>query len=439
MSTRIRRNYSEVIHKPESAGKNLQTPDLERFGEITGNGHKGWPDFANASQSMATRNTPHRLPLWFASFVVQTRGDCYRAAEMRTGDFDFSLPSELIAQRPVPERDRSRLLVLRRADGQIAHRNFRDLLEYLRGGDVLVLNDSRVIPARLRGVNAHTSGQFEVLLLEENAENDWWAMLRPGKRARVGTTIILRTANGRAPAIQAVVVEKNEEGHRRLRFSGTQNITGVLDELGEVPLPPYIRRNGVSGMNEDKARYQTVFARPPGSVAAPTAGLHFTGSLLEDIRALGVKVSFLTLHVGLATFAPVKTETVSAHKMHEECCEITEETARCINEAKNGGRRVIAVGTTTMRVLESVAAQNEGRLVAGGGRTRIFIHPPYDFKIADALLTNFHLPRSTLLMLVSAFAAPNETRGREMILSAYAEAIRERYRFFSYGDAMLIL
>jgi S-adenosylmethionine:tRNA ribosyltransferase-isomerase len=361
---------------------------------------------------------------------------------MRTADFDFALPPELIAQAPVPQRDQSRLLVLHRHSGQVEHRRFCNLLEYLHPGDLLVLNNSRVIPARLRGINAHTAGQFEILLLEENAINDWWVMLRPGKRARAGTQIIFRDARGQPSDVHATVLDKNDEGHQRLRFAGAPNIADLLDFLGEVPLPPYIARADTSPMEQDRQRYQTVFARPPGSVAAPTAGLHFTESLLAEISAHGVQVCFLTLHVGLGTFAAVKAETIAAHIMHEERYDLSEETARAINAAKAAGRRVIAVGTTTLRVLESRANQavdsSPATVAAGAGRTRIFIHPPYDFKIVDALLTNFHLPRSTLLMLVSAFAAPHDTRGRDLILSAYATAIRERYRFFSYGDAMLI-
>ncbi len=361
---------------------------------------------------------------------------------MRTADFDFVLPPELIAQHPSSERDLSRLLVLHRNTARIEHRQFRDLLEYFRAGDVVVLNNSRVIPARLRGVNANTGGQFEVLLLEEYSLNDWWVMLRPGKRARVGTQIEIRNPPAKrdkirnTAAITATVTETNEEGHRRLHFSNTPDIKCQLECLGEVPLPPYINR---AETDADKERYQTVFAKPAGSVAAPTAGLHFTESLLNEIQARGVEVCFVTLHVGLATFAPVKTETIAAHTMHEERYELSMDTARVVNEAKAVGRRIITVGTTTVRVLESVATQNGGRLMPGAGRTRIFIHPPYEFRMADALLTNFHLPCSTLLMLVSAFAAPSQTRGRDLILSAYAEAIRERYRFFSYGDAMLIL
>ena len=358
---------------------------------------------------------------------------------MRTGDFDYSLPAELIAQSPAPQRDQARLLVLCRADGRIDHRSFRDITEYLSAGDVLVLNDSRVIPARLRGIKAGSGGQIEVLLAEEYGVNDWWAMLRPGKRARPGTKISFLNRRGRPADASATVVEKNVEGFCRLQFSGTRNITESLESLGEVPLPPYLRRAAATAHTDHRERYQTVYANPPGSVAAPTAGLHFTGALLEEIRARGIAVCFVTLHIGLGTFAPVKAEELEEHVMHEERYEISAATAETINAAKQANRRVIAVGTTTARVLETVAAENQGRLVGGRGRTRIFIYPPWSFKMADALLTNFHLPRSTLLMLVGAFAAPGETRGRDLILAAYAHAIGERYRFYSYGDAMLIL
>lgn len=364
---------------------------------------------------------------------------------MRTADFDYHLPPELIAQQPAPQRDQSRLLVLHRDTGRVEHRRFRDLLDFLCADDVLVLNNSRVIPARLRGVNAHTGGAFEMLLLEENAINDWWAMLKPGKRARIGTQIQITPHGGQGDSalsesrIYVTVVETNDEGHRRLRFNGVRNVLDALEGLGEVPLPPYINRQGVNELTHDKDRYQTVFAETAGSVAAPTAGLHFTEKLLGQIRERGVETHFVTLHVGLGTFAPVKAETLAAHTMHEERFEVSESTALAVNGAKAAGRRVIAVGTTTTRVLESIARENSGRLVPGRGRTKIFIHPPFDFKIVDVLLTNFHLPCSTLLMLVSAFAAPGQTRGRETSLSAYAEAIRERYHFFSYGDAMLIL
>jgi S-adenosylmethionine:tRNA ribosyltransferase-isomerase len=277
--------------------------------------------------------------------------------------------------------------------------------------------------------------------------------MKPGKRARVGTEIQIGNRQSAVGNVTATVLATNAEGHRRLQFTGTQNILDELDQLGEIPLPPYIERRGSESVDEDKRRYQTVFAHPPGSVAAPTAGLHFTQEMLEKIRALGVEVCFVTLHVGLGTFAPVKAELLSHHIMHEERYEVSEATARVVNEAKREGRRVIAVGTTSVRVLESISQGRAGSplpadgahgvtrptITPGQGRTRIFIRPPHDFQIVDALLTNFHLPRSTLLMLVSAFASPGEQRGRETILSAYAEAVRERYRFFSYGDAMLIL
>ena len=330
-------------------------------------------------------------------------------------------------------------MVIQRHGLTVTHRRFPNLLEYLRPGDVLVLNDSKVIPARLRGKNHETGGAFEILLLEENAVNDWWAMMRPGKRANIGTRIDLVTHDGTPTDLHATVTATNAEGHRRLRFEGTSNLGDHLDMLGEMPLPPYIKRASHAELAGDLARYQTVYAKPAGSVAAPTAGLHFTPELLETIRAIGAHVSSVTLHVGLGTFAPVKTDGLGEHVMHEERYEVSPETALIISEAKAQGRRVIAVGTTSLRVLESVAAANNGRIVPGSGRTRLFVHPPYRFHIVDALLTNFHLPRSTLLMLVSAFTAPGEVHGREAILRAYADAVRERYRFFSYGDAMLIL
>lgn len=351
---------------------------------------------------------------------------------MRTADFDYELPPELIAQFPAVRRDASRLLILNRETSAMAHKSFRDLLSYLRPGDVLVLNNSRVIPARLRGTNAKTGGAFEILLLEENSCNDWWAMMKPGKRARVGTSIKL------TETISATVVATNAEGHRRLAFAGTPNVRAELDSLGELPLPPYIQRDQKNLPASDQERYQTVFAQPAGSVAAPTAGLHFTEEFLSEIRASGVEIQFVTLHVGLGTFAPVKADTLAAHVMHEEYYEVTNTAAKAVNTAKNEGRRVIAVGTTSVRVLES-AAGTQAQINPGPGRTRIFLHPPHEFKIVNGLLTNFHLPCSTLLMLVSAFAAPGKLSGREMILRTYAEAVRERYRFFSYGDAMLIL
>jgi S-adenosylmethionine:tRNA ribosyltransferase-isomerase len=357
---------------------------------------------------------------------------------MRTADFHFELPPELIAQQPAPRRDGSRLLILHRATGKIEHRQFPDLLDFLQPGDVLVLNNSRVIPARLHGKNAQTGGQFEMLLLEENAPNDWWAMMRPGKKAKIGTQIQLQDKTGQPTKIIAAVTAVNEEGHRRLQFSGVENLFTELDQLGELPLPPYIERHGE--LPGDRERYQTIFAQPAGSVAAPTAGLHFTPELLAKIQALDVKICFVTLHVGAGTFLPVKVENVAEHKMHSEHFEIGAATVLAVNEAKQSGRRVIAVGTTATRTLETAARLNAGKLYVHAGKTDIFLFPPAEFKIVDGLLTNFHLPESTLLMLVSAFAAPGEKRrGRELILQTYAEAIRERYRFFSYGDAMLIL
>lgn len=353
---------------------------------------------------------------------------------MRTADFEYPLPPELIAQFPAARRDASRLLVLHRDTENLEHKNFRAVLDYLRSGDVLILNNSRVIPARLRGTNAKTGGAFEILLLEENSGNDWWAMMKPGKRARVGTQIKL------TEKLSATVTATNVEGHRRLQFAGTPNILAELDALGELPLPPYIERDQKPLPPSDKERYQTVFAQPAGSVAAPTAGLHFTENMLAEIRARGVEIHFVTLHVGLGTFAPVKAETLSEHIMHEERFEVSEATAKAVNTAKSEGRRVIAVGTTSVRVLESAAGKIAlPTIKPGPGRTKIFIFPPRDFKIVDALLTNFHLPCSTLLMLISAFAAPGKLSGRETILRTYAEAVRARYRFFSYGDAMLIL
>ena len=357
---------------------------------------------------------------------------------MRTADFDYPLPPELIAQAPAPTRDGSRLLVLHRTDSRTEHRQFRELPDYLRAGDVLVLNNSRVLRARLRGHKPSTGGQVELLLVEEVAPNDWWTLLRPGKRVRVGAEIQLRTNGGVASLVRAVVLEKNDEGHCRVRFTGTPNLLDELETHGEIPLPPYIER---AAGTEDDARYQTVFAQPAGSVAAPTAGLHFTPALLDELRARGVQIHFITLHVGLGTFLPVKADNLADHVMHEERFELPADTADAINAAKREGRRVIAVGTTTVRVLESAAALStfNFQLSALQSRTRIFIHPPYEFRVVDALLTNFHLPQSTLLMLVSAFAAPGELRGRELMLATYAEAVRERYRFFSYGDAMLLL
>ena len=358
---------------------------------------------------------------------------------MQTADFNFLLPPDLVAQAPASKRDQSRLLVLNRLTGIIEHRKFTHVLNYMRNGDVLILNDSRVMRARLRGKNPITGGSFELLLLEENGTNDWWAMLRPGKRARPHTQIHLQDRLGKITGIRATVTETNHEGHRRVNFQGIPNIVSELEHLGEMPLPPYIKRANPNANENDSERYQTVYASATGSVAAPTAGLHFTPELLEELRLRGVFIHRVTLHVGLGTFAPVKTEQLAEHVMHEERYTISRGTAEVVNAAKREGRRVIAVGTTSVRVLESAIDPASNQVQAGSGRTKIFIHPPYEFKTVDALLTNFHVPCSTLLMLVSAFAAPGATRGRALMLSTYAEAIRERYRFFSYGDAMLIV
>jgi S-adenosylmethionine:tRNA ribosyltransferase-isomerase len=355
-----------------------------------------------------------------------------------TSDFHFELPPELIAQEPAAQREASRLLLLDRARSGLTHTTFSQITRQLRAGDLLVLNNSRVIPARLRGHKADTAGQIEVLLVEETQPNVWWVLLRPGKRVRPGTSIRFDAPDGTSSPLSAIVTDKNTEGHCLLHFHGARNVLEALETLGEIPLPPYIHRTTPAIGALDRNRYQTVYADPPGSVAAPTAGLHFTPSLLDQVRQLGVHVHFVTLHVGLGTFAPVKTNSLEEHTMHEERFEIPAETASAVNAAKREQRRVIAVGTTSLRTLEAAAGKGSCELQPTTGRTRIFIRPPHEFQVVDALITNFHLPESTLLMLVSAFAAPGSTQGRERILEAYAEAIRERYRFFSYGDAMMI-
>ena len=355
---------------------------------------------------------------------------------MFAATYDFSLPETLIAQKPAEKRDLSRLLVLNRQACAVEHTNFSNFPCFLRAGDVLVLNDSKVIPARLFGKNLDSDGKFELLLLSEVRTNEWWAMVRPGKRAKIGTQI---TLTGGKSTLKAKVIDLNPEGHRLIQFSGTADIQTELDTIGRLPLPPYIRRKSAEDYPDDVERYQTVYAKSPGSIAAPTAGLHFTPALLEVLRAGGIQVCFVTLHVGLGTFAPVKADRLDEHVMHEENFDLDEHTVQTIERAKASGSRICAVGTTSVRVLESVAAQNGGRLKSGSGKTRIFIYPPFRFRMVDALLTNFHLPRSTLLMLVSAFASPDDDRGRELVLRAYHQAIEAKYRFFSYGDAMLIV
>ncbi len=358
---------------------------------------------------------------------------------MLTGAFDYPLPEELIAQHPTPERTGSRLLVLDRETHRLAHHSFPDLGHFLHPGDLLVLNDSRVIPARLRAKKTDTGGAIELLLLEENSPMDWWVLLRPGKRVRPGTRLAIVAPDGSATDLAAEVLEKNEEGRCRLRFSGTDRFHDAVERWGEIPLPPYMNRDNAESRLDDRERYQTVFARQKGSVAAPTAGLHFTKDFLQSLAGRGIDHCCVTLHVGYGTFAPVKAENIDEHTMHEERYELSESTCDTVNRARTEGRRIVAVGTTSVRVLETVGRANDGRLVPGRGRTRIFIHPPQTVSMVDALLTNFHLPRSTLLMLVSAFAAPGQhPQGRDLILNAYAAAIEQRYRFFSYGDAMLI-
>jgi S-adenosylmethionine:tRNA ribosyltransferase-isomerase len=337
-----------------------------------------------------------------------------------TRDFDYDLPPASIAQEPAP-RGESRLLVLDR-QGSDRHARVRDLPRLLRPGDLLVLNDTRVIPARLHGRSAG-GGKMEILLLERLADREWEALVKPGRRARPGS--LIRIEEGLA----AEVVDKREDGpsHRyRLRFS--EPIEPHLDQLGHIPLPPYIHRPDTP---EDRERYQTVFARRPGAVAAPTAGLHFTAELLQEIEAAGVETARVTLHVGLGTFKPVAAERVEEHRMESERYEIGEEAAGAVRRARTAGRRIVAVGTTVVRTLESAAKAGDGEVRAGSGATELFITPGFRFQAVDALLTNFHLPCSTLLMLVSALA------GRERVLAAYAEAVREGYRFYSYGDAML--
>jgi S-adenosylmethionine:tRNA ribosyltransferase-isomerase len=357
---------------------------------------------------------------------------------VRTADFDYDLPPELIAQTPASERDDSRLLVIQRNTSKIVHRRFRDLAEYLRAGDLLVFNDTKVIPARLFAIKPGSPGRLEIMLVEENGPNDWWALARPARRWREGSALQLIDHDGRPTEMTATLLARNEEGHCRVQFHGGR-ITEVMNELGEVPLPPYIQRGSGHDRALDRARYQTIFARQAGSVAAPTAGLHFTERTLATLNARGVQYTSVTLQIGLGTFAPVKTETVGEHIMHAETYEISGETAELIAQKHRHGHRVIPVGTSALRTLESVAAENGGRVIAKRGRTQLFIHPPFRFAVADGLLTNFHQPRSTLLMLVSAFAEPGGTRGGALIKTAYAEAIRERYRFLSYGDAMLIV
>ena len=340
---------------------------------------------------------------------------------MKTSDFYYDLPHELIAQTPIEKRDTSRLMTLDRVTGQTGHHHFYDLPDFLRPGDCLILNNSRVLPARLVGQRLPGGGICEVLLLNDRGENIWECLVRPGRKLRKGTK--LSFGNGE---LTAEIVEQLEEGGRLIRFDYEGIFLEVLEHLGRMPLPPYIKEE-----LQDQERYQTVYSKVLGSAAAPTAGLHFTPELLDIIQRKGVRIGYVTLHVGLGTFRPVKEDAIEDHPMHSEYCTIPQETADLINETRASGGRCICVGTTSCRTLESWAA-DDGHMEARSGWTDIYIYPGYKFKVMDGLVTNFHLPESTLIMLVSAFA------GREHVLSAYAEAVRERYRFFSFGDAMFI-
>ncbi|MBQ9141288.1 MAG: tRNA preQ1(34) S-adenosylmethionine ribosyltransferase-isomerase QueA [Lachnospiraceae bacterium] len=343
-------------------------------------------------------------------------------SELKKSDFYFDLPEELIAQDPLEDRSSSRLLVLDKETGDVEHHIFRDIVDYLQEGDCLVLNNTKVIPARLLGEREGTGAHVEVLLLKRHEGDVWETLVKPGKKCRPGNR--LSFGDG---LLKAEVLETVEEGNRLIRFEYEGIFEEVLDKLGEMPLPPYITHK-----LQDKNRYQTVYAKYEGSAAAPTAGLHFTPQLLQDIEKKGVKIAYVTLHVGLGTFRPVKEENILDHHMHSEYYQVSEEAAQIINETKQKGGRVICVGTTSCRTVES-ASTPDGVIHAGCDNTEIFIYPGYQFKVLDCLITNFHLPESTLVMLVSALA------GREHVLNAYAEAVKERYRFFSFGDAMLII
>ena len=340
---------------------------------------------------------------------------------MKTSDFYYDLPEELIAQTPLERRDTSRLMTLDRQTGKIEHHHFYELLDYLKAGDCLILNNSRVLPARLLGQRLPGGGACEVLLLIDRGEKTWECLVRPGRKMRTGAK--LSFGNGE---LTAEVVGELENGNRLVRFDYEGIFLEVLEQLGKMPLPPYIKAE-----LQDRERYQTVYSKVVGSAAAPTAGLHFTPELLEKIAEKGVGIGYVTLHVGLGTFRPVKEDEITDHEMHSEYCTIPQETADLINQTKANGGRVICVGTTSCRTLESWANE-DGTMEAKAGWTNIYIYPGYKFKVMDGLVTNFHLPESTLIMLVSAFA------GRENVLEAYCEAVRERYRFFSFGDAMFL-
>ncbi|MFJ7933551.1 tRNA preQ1(34) S-adenosylmethionine ribosyltransferase-isomerase QueA [Sporosarcina sp. NPDC096371] len=341
---------------------------------------------------------------------------------MDVNEFDFDLPEQLIAQTPLQDRTASRLMVLDKVTGQVQHRHFPDLLDELVAGDIVVLNDTRVLPARLMGVKEDTGATIEVLLLKEIGSDEWETLVKPAKRVKLGT--IVTFGDGR---LKAECTGLQAQGGRTFKFIYDGIFYEILDTLGQMPLPPYITET-----LDDQARYQTVFAKERGSAAAPTAGLHFTDEILDSMRAKGIQIAFITLHVGLGTFRPVSADTLEDHTMHSEYYQVTQETADAINGAKERGGRVIAVGTTSSRTLETIASANDGKMVATSGWTSIFIYPGYTFSIVDGLLTNFHLPKSTLIMLISALST------RQHILAAYQQAVEESYRFFSFGDAMFI-
>ncbi len=340
---------------------------------------------------------------------------------MRKSDFYYELPEELIAQTPLAQRDSSRMLVLNKNNGNVSHSNFYNIIDYLKEGDLLVMNNSRVIPARIFGTRKDTGAPVEFLLLKQIENNKWETLVKPGKKARPGHEFIF------SDIMTGRILDIGEEGIRIIEFTSDENIYTALDKIGQMPLPPYIKET-----LKDNERYQTVYSDPIGSSAAPTAGLHFTNELLDKINSKGIKTAYVTLHVGLGTFRPVKEDEITDHVMHSEHYVLPEETVNLIKETKAKGGRVIAVGTTTTRTLESVA-RDRGELIPCDGSTDIFIYPPYEFKVLDGLITNFHLPESTLVMLVSAFAGYDNT------MNAYKEAVKEQYRFFSFGDSMLIL
>ncbi|RDW19296.1 tRNA preQ1(34) S-adenosylmethionine ribosyltransferase-isomerase QueA [Oceanobacillus arenosus] len=342
---------------------------------------------------------------------------------MNIEDFDYHLPEELIAQTPLKDRTASRLMVIDRETKEIANKHFPDVMQYLQAGDTLVLNDTRVLPARLYGVKKDTGAKIEVLLLRQEENDTWEVLTKPAKKVKVGTELVF--GDGK---LTAVCKDFKDHGGRVLEFSYEGIFYEILDQLGEMPLPPYIKEQ-----LPEKERYQTVYAREEGSAAAPTAGLHFTNELLAEIKEMGVNIAFITLHVGLGTFRPVSVDTIEDHEMHSEFYQMTKETAELLNQTKASGGRIISVGTTSTRTLETIARDNQGTFTESSGWTNIFIYPPYEFKAIDGLITNFHLPKSTLIMLVSALV------DRETILHAYKEAVNEKYRFFSFGDAMLII